>query len=341
MNYPKFLVNVTCLTFNHSNYIIDTMNGFCMQETNFPFICCILDDASTDGEQSIIKKYIEDNFDLSETSEYYYKETDIFFFTYARHKTNCNCYFAVWFLKENHYSNPDKYAGKKMEYLKPFRQKCKYESLCEGDDYWIDPNKLKKQADILNSDIEIGVVYTKSKIYNQAKHRFARKDGGSPFISFKSQMLHEPIMTLTTMSRIDLILQYVNEIQPDQKQWLMGDTPMWMWFAKHSKIYFLDEVTSVYRILENSASHSTDFEKQKKFNQSLLNIRLFFWEKYCPNDYELKLQLEDDYYRRNMYQALVVGHYHLCLSFMRKIKTKKTNDFVVLLKYFIKKLLKY
>lgn len=79
MNYPKFLVNVTCLTFNHSNYIIDTMNGFCMQETNFPFICCILDDASTDGEQSIIKKYIEDNFDLSETSEYYYKETDIFF----------------------------------------------------------------------------------------------------------------------------------------------------------------------------------------------------------------------------------------------------------------------
>ena len=26
------------MTFNHASYINDAMNGFCMQQTNFPFV---------------------------------------------------------------------------------------------------------------------------------------------------------------------------------------------------------------------------------------------------------------------------------------------------------------
>ena len=32
MNIPNFLVDVRCFTFNQSEYITDTMNGFCMQK---------------------------------------------------------------------------------------------------------------------------------------------------------------------------------------------------------------------------------------------------------------------------------------------------------------------
>ena len=50
----KFKVSVHCLTYNQADYITDAMDGFTMQQTNFPFVCCIVDDASTDGEQKVI-----------------------------------------------------------------------------------------------------------------------------------------------------------------------------------------------------------------------------------------------------------------------------------------------
>ena len=44
----KYKVCVWCNTYNQASYIKDTMNGFCMQQTSFPFVCLIMDDASTD-----------------------------------------------------------------------------------------------------------------------------------------------------------------------------------------------------------------------------------------------------------------------------------------------------
>ena len=88
MSIPtSFLVCVKRMTFNHHAYIEDAMNGFVMQETDFPFVCVIIDDASTDGEPEVIND-----------------ETDDYVRTLGRHKTNENCYFLVIYLKYNHYS---------------------------------------------------------------------------------------------------------------------------------------------------------------------------------------------------------------------------------------------
>lgn len=43
-------VCVWCNIYNQASYIKDTMEGFCIQQTQFPFVCLIMDDASTDGE---------------------------------------------------------------------------------------------------------------------------------------------------------------------------------------------------------------------------------------------------------------------------------------------------
>ena len=47
----QFKVSCRCATYNHAAYIKDAFHGFCKQETCFPFVCVIVDDASTDGEQ--------------------------------------------------------------------------------------------------------------------------------------------------------------------------------------------------------------------------------------------------------------------------------------------------
>ena len=160
MEYPKFKVTVSCMTYNQSKYITDAMNGFTMQQTSFPFVCTIVDDASTDGEQDVIRKYVEDNFDFSEGSVAFHKETDYAHITYAQHKTNKNCYFAVLYLKENHYSQ----RKPKMGYLSEWRDMCEYEAICEGDDYWIDPLKLQKQVDYLDAHLDYSMCFTGAKI---------------------------------------------------------------------------------------------------------------------------------------------------------------------------------
>ena len=139
-------VCVKCLTFNHAPYIEDALNGFCMQETDFPFVCAIIDDASTDGEQNVIKKYLEEYFDLEEKSVVRNEETEDYTLTFARHKTNRNCYFAVLYLKYNHYS----IKKNNIPYIAEWHDKCKYIALCEGDDYWIDGRKFGKQSRFLD-----------------------------------------------------------------------------------------------------------------------------------------------------------------------------------------------
>lgn len=99
----NFTVFIRCSTYNHAPFIEDTMNGFVMQKTNFPYVCCILDDCSTDGEQEVIKKYLDDNFDFGENYMVSKEETDDYKLIGARHKFNRNCFFAVFFLKYNHY----------------------------------------------------------------------------------------------------------------------------------------------------------------------------------------------------------------------------------------------
>jgi len=152
MNYElKYKVFVWCNTYNQASYIKDTMDGFCMQQTNFPFACLIMDDASTDGEPEVIKQYLNDHFDTEWT-----KETDDYHLTLARHKENKNCYFAVYLLKYNHYSI--KKQG--LRYYKELADDIDYVALCEGDDYWTDAHKLQKQADALDANPQATLVYT-------------------------------------------------------------------------------------------------------------------------------------------------------------------------------------
>ena len=88
----EWMVYVSCMTYNHAPYIVETMNGFTMQKTNFPFVCAIADDASTDGEQEVINDYLNEHFDLGDKKIVRHEETDDYVLTFARHKTNLQSY---------------------------------------------------------------------------------------------------------------------------------------------------------------------------------------------------------------------------------------------------------
>lgn len=274
MEYPKFKVCCRCFTFNQAKYITDAMIGFTMQQTSFPFVCTIVDDASTDGEQDVIRKYVDENFDFSEGSVAFHKETAYSHITYAQHKTNKNCYFAVLYLKENHYSQ----RKPKMGYLSEWRDMCEYEAVCEGDDYWTEALKLQMQVDILDNNSEIAVVHAQAKVWSEENHLFSNSILGRDSNDFIELLFNNTICTLTTCSRISCIKEYCRDILPvaELKSWKMGDYPMWLWFAANYKVGFINIKMGVYRELPNSASHSKDINKSISFNESLKDIRLFF-----------------------------------------------------------------
>ncbi|MEE1253021.1 MAG: glycosyltransferase [Bacteroidales bacterium] len=246
----KYMVGVSCMTYNQSKYILDALNGFVMQQTNFPYVVMVVDDASTDGEQEVIRKFVSEQFDSNDTSVAYEKETDYANITYAQHKTNKNCYIAVLYLKENHYSQ----RKSKMPYLAEWRNYVKYIALCEGDDYWIDAQKLQKQVDFLEENgeysmcfhkadikIEEGVNLKKDSRVNLYKNLEVREYTGAEILR------HWTIPTASAVYR-----NGINIIR--DSRFIYGDSPLFLSCAECGKIYCVsNESLSVYRLVPGSA----------------------------------------------------------------------------------------
>ena len=314
MNNPNYFVHVCCMTFNHASYVTETMNGFCMQKTTFPFICTIFDDASTDGEPVVIQQYLQEHFDL-ENSNAAMKETDAYSQIFAQHKNNKNCYFLVLFLKYNHYSKG--IGRKKLEYIKEWIDDVPYVALCEGDDYWIDSLKLKKQVDFFESHPECTMACNRTKKYSEKdkcfiEDSFCMENDG--FLETKDAIRKGGlyISTCSLTYRSSLLEHY-----PDYcKKCHVGDYPLQIMAAVRGRIYYMNDSMSVYRVnVPNSWTRNNlginnltrtkingiksevfmlrgfmqDNPQYSKYFQDRISFYInFFFRKYNnPNDYEL------------------------------------------------------
>lgn len=110
------LLSVTCITYNHENYITEALDSILMQETDFPFEVIVHDDCSTDKTTDILVKYAE------------------------KYPTMIKLILQ----KENQWSKGIKPAKATIK-----KASGKYLAICEGDDYWTDPKKLQIQLDAM------------------------------------------------------------------------------------------------------------------------------------------------------------------------------------------------
>ena len=140
-----FLLRISCPVYNHSDFIVNALTGFTIQKTGFPFVATVIDDASPDGSAGVIMDFFHEHFDTTEPGIAYERDEPHGHVAFARHKTNQNCFFAVICLNENHYQR----GKSKYGYLTNWSNN-EYLALCEGDDYWTDPNKLQRQVDYMN-----------------------------------------------------------------------------------------------------------------------------------------------------------------------------------------------
>lgn len=276
MKNQNFKVCVRCYTFNQSKFIEETLNGFTMQQTNFPFVCCIVDDASTDNEQVVVKRYMDRYFNLLNSSVSYVKETDYAKIIFAQHINNKNCYFAVLFLKKNLYSINKSY--KKIEYISEWRKKCKYEAICEGDDYWIAPNKLQKQVDYMEAHPMCSLSFHAHQELNKNSFILVRR---------YNQLVEECPMadiilgdggfmaTNSMVYRIDKVLKQ----EPDwAKNAPIGDLPLMLKMATQGTVAYINDVMSVYRI--NTPGSWTARSMTFRYKYNFIKRKNIMWKGY-------------------------------------------------------------
>lgn len=236
----EYLVAVQCMTYNQAQYIVDALDGFTMQQTTFPFIVLVVDDASTDGEQETIKQYINQHCDTTDPSVAYEKETEYAHISYSQHRSNRNCYFATLFLKENHYS---KHKSKKT-YLEEWTNGVSYIALCEGDDYWIDPKKLQRQVDFLETHPDYSICCHRYKIHHQETGLWEEK-------SYKP--VQEEIIDFTFEQKDNLLTWITQPCTMIYRKNCLPD------FSKYRYKYQRD-VHLAYHLLENRHGYCFQFE---------------------------------------------------------------------------------
>lgn len=271
-----FFVRVSCMTYNQAPYIEDTMNGFCMQKTTFPFVCTIMDDSSTDGEQDVIRNYLKEHFDIDNKAIACNEETEDYIMIFAQHRTNKNCYFAAIFLKYNHY----RINKSKVPYLQNWQEKVKYIALCEGDDYWVNPLKLEKQVRFLEENEEYGLVHSNFKIVNGCGNEISKIEEQNEILKEYEGNAIEKILIQLNIKTLTFCIRskyWPNEKTPNNI--FRGDKFIALNVALKSKIHYMEDVTGVYRSLPKSASHYSNYLAEDAFKRSLKRLDDYYMEK--------------------------------------------------------------
>ena len=288
------LVSICCITYNHAPYIRQCLEGFIMQKTNFAYEILIHDDASTDGTSEIIREYEKKFPDIIkpiyEIENQYQKGVPIG--------------SGVWNVP---------------------RAQGKYIAMCEGDDYWTDPNKLQKQVDYMEQHSEIDLCCTASQQYVQKTGKFIGHGGTRLCEKYDTCIMdYNDIFTATTLIRTDSFRKCYAELKSFLSQDLIIDTAYWYWFAYYNKIKYFDEETAVYRILENSACHTTDNTKDLWNHWRFLRLKLSFIIRYPlkENQEQVKKSIFEEIEKHVQYAQYVSEEK------VRHSKTYKIGQFI-------------
>lgn len=207
------LVSLCIITYNQKQYIKECINGALLQNLRFNFEIIINDDNSTDGTSVICNQFLNEN---SEIVSYYRNEQNL---GMVRN----------WIASLN-------------------RCKGKYIAMCEGDDYWTDPNKLQRQVDFLEANPD----------YNVCFHRvYYKMDGREGLVlSQLNTSEKEETYSIKDLANENIIhtpsVVYRNGLIKEFPSWFntspVGDYVLHLLNAKKGLIKYFPQAMAVYRI---------------------------------------------------------------------------------------------
>lgn len=243
-------VSVICTCFNKGAWIAQALDGILAQECSFDYEVIVVDDASSDDSPQIIRAYEE------------------------RHPGVVRGVF--------HSQN--------QGITRTWLEVCElaggdYIARCDGDDYWCDPHKLRKQVEALEASEDSLWCSTDFDIVTaqgDLVRRSALVSGLYPrMTSFEEQLaLKGMTMSSTWLVDRELMLEVNRAIAADA----VDDTfNIQLELFMRTRLTFLEDSTTAYRLAEESDSHSSDLGRMARRIERLEQTQLEYLEKNAEN----------------------------------------------------------
>ena len=269
------LVSVCIQTYQHADYIKDCLEGILCQKTDFPFEILLGEDCSTDGTREICIKYAEKYPDKIRLF-LHTRDTVIYINGHATGRYN--------------FVNNLTHA------------KGKYIALCEGDDYWTDPNKLQKQVDFLEKNEDYSICFHAAmRLVNDALVKDTLNEKQPETTTIIDLCKNNFIHTASCVFRNNLF----SELPGNFNKSPAGDYFLHLLNAQYGKIKFFNETMSVYRIHENGIWSSKSYEEQQEGSCKVFEVLI-------------------DYFDGDIKSSLLSSYIELHQSILKKYKAK--ND---------------
>ncbi|WP_330745024.1 glycosyltransferase family 2 protein [Chryseobacterium sp. CP-77] len=222
-------ISVIMLTYNHAPYLKEAIEGVLSQKTDFPFELVICNDNSPDDSDRVISEFAKQYPNI---------------IRYFNHKTN------IGFVENQRFA----FAQAQGKYL----------AYCEGDDYWIDPQKLQFQYDFLENNSEYVMVTARNLLFHQDENKLTEdgKDSmfnGQKYIDYTqdSFFVQRPTQTFTYLIRKDCIDEKWIDIYPNYR-----DLYYFYHALEFGKGRSFNKVVGVYRLHSGGVYSSLETEKQ-------------------------------------------------------------------------------
>lgn len=250
-------VSIICIAYNHEKYLRQCLDCFIMQK-DITFEIIIHDDASTDKTTDIIREY---------EKKYPHLLKPIY-------------------QRENIYSR----NISRSDFILPLIT-GKYVAICEGDDYWTDPYKLKKQYDALESNPDCYMSGHKVSVVREngsdIGYTCPRKDIKSEILPKGYVCKNYDNAKYIHTSSFFIRTEYYNDFLLNAPVFYLiapvGDVPTLLYFTALGKIVYFNEVMSHYRFMSIgswSYKNYNSSEKEKRRRDIDKKMKAMFVE-YC------------------------------------------------------------
>jgi glycosyltransferase involved in cell wall biosynthesis len=223
-------VSILMAAYNHGPFLAEAIEGVLSQRANFPIELLIGEDHSSDDTRAVALGYQKLHPDIIRVI---FSDTNI-----GQHNNNARLVRAS--------------RGEFIAY-------------CDGDDYWSDPEKLRRQVDYLRAHADAGAVHTDfdriisrgghwCRLPNYQQHRYAGSDVPAGGI-FATLLRGNFIQTCTFCVRANLYREFLGGgFLKDS--YSVSDWPLCLFVAAKHKIAYLAESTAVYRKVPGSMMNS-------------------------------------------------------------------------------------
>jgi len=199
--------------------------------------------------------------------------------------------------------------------------KGKYIMICDGDDWWHNPNKIQLQVDYMEAHPECYVLHTDHDVFNEKtgkiKHCVKQASGMTEFVRHTQRELFEGKVSIcwpTSCIRRDAFEKYMPLDKFIENGVVGEDYPTWVILSAYGEVRYLPVSTVTYRMGNISITRDVNYDRiiaRREGDKNTLKMlySMFTYlgeysdgdEKYFNNFYSH--QLLEAAYRANDYKS--------------------------------------